>query len=114
MLRLKPGADLSNLDPVMIPAIFAIEVIYDAEDLICVITAGKDGEHQVDSLHYAKPLCRATDFRTRMIRRSTAEEIVKKIRAKLGKDFDVVMHLDKAGEVHHIHVEYQPKGEVRA
>jgi hypothetical protein len=49
-----------------------------------------------------------------MIRRSTAEEIVKKIRVKLGKDFDVVMHLDKAGEVHHIHVEYQPKGEVRA
>lgn len=114
MLRLKPGADLSNLDPVMIPAMFTVEAIYDQQDLICVITAGKDGEHKSTSLHYAKPLCRALDFRTRMIRRSVAEEIAKAIRAKLGKDFDVVVHIDDKGEVHHIHIEYQPKGEVRA
>jgi hypothetical protein len=113
MIRIKPGVDLSNLDPVMIPALFHAEAVYDAEDLYCVVTAGRDGEHQPDSLHYAKPLCRALDFRTRMVRRATAEAIAKRLRLKLGRDFDVVVHIVD-GEVHHIHIEYQPKAPLHA
>lgn len=113
MLRIKPGADLSNVHPKMVWAMFVVESIYDAEDLICVITAGKDGKHKVGSLHYALPLCRALDFRTRMIRRTVAEAIADQIRKKLGPDFDVVVHIVDE-EVHHFHVEYDPKGGTHA
>lgn len=64
------------------------------------ITSAKDGKHKDGSRHYDG---RAIDVRTWKIKGREVEAAAK-IKAKLGKDYDVVVEGD------HIHVEYDPKG----
>ena len=64
------------------------------------ITSANDGKHMAGSLHYKN---RAFDVRIWNILDDTAEAWVGRLKAMLGKDYDIVLEKD------HIHLEYQPK-----
>ncbi len=97
-MLLKLGVDISRLScPVRgvlagIDQIFALMAGREA-----VITSTYEGDHIANSLHYAN---NAVDLR--LPERDTTG-VVLKLRAYLGKDFDVV------SELTHIHIEYDPK-----
>lgn len=65
-----------------------------------IITSGTDGQHMKGSLHYVG---RAADLRSNDLATSQKSRLVEALRARLGRDFDVVP------EPTHIHVEYDPK-----
>lgn len=101
-LKIKKGVVL-----VMIggsPLCFLIEVatkVFESAGYDCTITAALEGEHSDNSSHY-KLL--ALDFRKREIPTDELPDILKHLRAELGKDYDVIE------EKTHIHVQYKPKG----
>ncbi len=82
-------------------ALFDIAEIYESQDKVLVITSANDGAHMKGSKHYTNE---AVDLRTFYFSNWTARKVTRKIKKKLGKDFDVVFEGD------HIHVEYDPKG----
>lgn len=116
MIRFKPGVDFSKSSSEIWRALFIAEEVYDDHDLICVVTAGQDGKHKEKSKHYLdnpRPFSDAFDLRTRQMSLETAQQIVVELRARLGRDYDVVLELDKlTGRPHHIHLEYDPKGDL--
>jgi len=61
-----------------------------------VITSGRDGVHMEGSLHYEG---KAMDIRFWTV----LEELTKRIKAKLGVGYDVLLEKD------HIHIEWDPK-----
>lgn len=65
-----------------------------------VITSAHDGKHMDGSLHYKG---RAIDIRTWAIK-GREMEVIAKLKAKLGRDYDIVVESD------HIHLEHDPKG----
>jgi hypothetical protein len=67
----------------------------------CVVTSGRDGQHQVNSKHYTNE---ALDFRTFHLQGNELSTVVQTLKDTLGQDFDVVI------EATHIHLEYDPKG----
>lgn len=99
-MKLKQGASLAGVVWQMFYAAIIAEGIfkkYGATELI--ITAGTDGTHSENSLHYEG---RALDLRTWDVSDVTA--VAAELRRKLGKNYDVVI------EKTHLHVEYDPKG----
>lgn len=64
------------------------------------ITSGIDGKHMIGSKHF---IGHALDFRTRGIGALELETISKKLKERLGRDYDVVI------EETHLHVELDPK-----
>jgi len=96
-MLVKAGVDISRLKPEIrkkLPGIAGIIWCVDQEEL--VITSTYEGAHSEGSLHYADL---AVDIR----KTRSCGIIVSKIRAYLGKDYDVVL------EATHIHIEYDPK-----
>lgn len=67
----------------------------------CVVTSGRDGQHQVNSKHYTDA---ALDFRIFHLQADELHTVVQALKRTLGQDFDVVI------EPSHLHVEYDPKG----
>lgn len=99
-MLLKLGVHIRDLKRPMNTALRAIEDVYlGATGHEAVITSGTDGSHMPGSLHYSGL---AVDVRLPGI---LDDEVVKRLRTRLGKDYDVVI------ERTHIHVEYDPKGE---
>lgn len=99
-MRLKPGVRLANLQPQMVLA----TMIVREEMQSCTITSANDSLHSTKSLHYKG--C-ALDYRTKDYVGDKAE-LVARIKAKLGPDFDVI--LEAVGLPNeHLHVEYDPK-----
>jgi len=96
-MLIKAGVDISRLKPEIrrkLPGIAGIIWCVDREEM--VITSTYEGDHSDGSLHYADL---AVD-----IRKTIGCGIIgRKIRAYLGKDYDVVL------EATHIHIEYDPK-----
>lgn len=99
-LSIKPGVRIHGLRPEVILACVVAEGVYREEGFDLTITAGIDGKHMAASLHYAG--C-AVDLRTRDIPADKLEKIRKKIKERVGDDFDVVLEGD------HFHLESQPK-----
>ncbi len=64
------------------------------------ITSGVDGKHMFGSKHF---IGHALDIRTRGIGGLELETITKKLRERLGIDYDVIL------EETHLHVEFDPK-----
>lgn len=99
---IKPGVRLDGLDlQRMAPVIESVADEFSARHVQPMITSGLDGHHKKGSLHYDG---RALDWRTRDLRKWERKPAAKKIRAMLGRDYDVVL------ESTHLHIEYDPKG----
>ena len=95
------NVSLQNLAPQLVLALWMANEVYDEHNTEMVITSVNDSRHSTTSLHYAG--C-AVDLRTRTLPEGTAGDVARAIKAKLTKDFDVILESD------HIHLEYQPRG----
>jgi len=118
MIEIKDDSiSLSNLQPQVLVALMNANDLYAEWGLPCVVTSGSEPgtRHGKTSLHYAG---QAVDIRTKNLADvfshlsptrqaeravSAIAEIVKKLNASLGIDYDVILESD------HIHIEYQPK-----
>jgi len=96
-MLLKPGVDISRLNREIRRTLNKVDHIYNQAGEEAVITSTWDGVHSPSSLHYSND---AYDVRLPM---TNGRQIAKKIRQRLGKDYDVVV------EKTHIHIEYDPK-----
>lgn len=109
-LTFKPGVKVEGLDWRMLDAAIKVAGVYGALGHPCVITSATDDApgRKPNSKH---KLGLALDFRINNVPRETArQDIVDKIIAALGPDFDVVRH--PIGKPHeHIHVEFDPKAQ---
>ena len=95
--RVKEGASLTHLDPRVEAALPTICKVWEAETLqIVVFTAGRDGVHGLNSLHYEG---RALDCRTRTLKIDQINAVKDALKAALGPDWDVVIEAD------HLHIE---------
>ncbi len=98
---MKLKSDVILHDTLMWGAIIVEECLaITAPEVACVITAGIDGQHMKDSLHYTG---KALDFRTRDLFSGQQQIWVALCEEKLGPCWDVVLEKD------HLHVEYDPK-----
>ncbi len=96
-MLIKAGVDISRLKPEIrkkLPGIAGIFWSVDEEEM--VITSTYEGNHSEGSLHYANL---AVDIKKTI----GFKVIVIKIKAYLGKDYNVVL------EAFRIHIEYDPK-----
>ena len=66
----------------------------------CIFTSITDGEHSPNSLHHKG---QAFDLRTRNLSKERVVALARRMRARLGKEYDVVI------ERTHIHCEFDPK-----
>lgn len=98
MIGIKQDVDVRGLHPIMWDLIYDIEPLYEAEDLVLILTAALDGKHSYGSFHY---LGLAIDIRTRTL--SDPDDMFEKIKRKISPAFDVILHKT------HMHIEYQPK-----
>ena len=102
-LRLKSSAEMSGMQPELVPLLIVANEVYKAHGYDCVVTSCTDSKHSNISLHYPGF---ALDFRTIAlgIEQVEATEIASEIRSRLGGiDYDIVV------EGNHIHGEFQPK-----
>jgi len=106
-MLLKPGVSLRCLKREIRRALNIIEDVYvNVAGHESIITSTTEGTHSPGSLHYAgQAVDVALPGAHNMYVRpgGSANAVVKKLREKLGKDYDVVLEKD------HIHVEYDPK-----
>ena len=65
-----------------------------------IITSALDGVHMRNSLHYKGP---AIDLRTRDLKNGVPQKLIRILKEKLGRSYDIVLEPD------HIHLEYDPK-----
>jgi len=107
MKRKDSTVSTARLQPEMIPALIAVDLVYKKYHREPVITAGdemwEDEElvHSVGSLH---PFGFALDFRTYYFSGDILAKVFKELKQALHpRGFDVVLELD------HIHIEYDPK-----
>lgn len=98
--RVKDGVIMEGLQQPILDAIPIIANIYKRHNTTLVITAGLDGKHKKNSLHYVGL---AIDIRIWAFDAATLPAVLQEIRAELGKDYDVVL------EKTHFHIEYDPK-----
>lgn len=104
-MYIKKGVSLAGLTVQMVLANSIVERVYDQFNREGTITSGEDGEHSTLSLHYSG---NALDYRIKNPVNGTPyfedpQEVVRRIKDRLGGDFDVLLETD------HIHVEYQPR-----
>lgn len=76
------------------------QVSIDVTAIEPLVTCGIEGYHSIASLH---PKGHAVDLRTKYYSQEQAEEILRRFKLKLDKDFDLVLEKD------HFHLEHDPK-----
>lgn len=105
MITLKPGVDVSNLQPQIVLALISIDQIYAHEGQECVITSACDGHHMAGSKHYEGL---AVDLRTRFFSRGQIALVRRKIEKAVGDGYQCIIEKD------HLHFEYDPPRRVTA
>ena len=107
-VSIKPGTNIRNLDPAIVPAISAVSGASHRLGLTApTITSGRDRRHHVNSLH---PTGDALDFRGNNISVTQGNALARDVRGTLGRNYDVVFETfpnDPANN--HLHAEYDPK-----
>jgi len=98
-MKIKLGVILAGLAIDMRPALMEADKLWAAEGQELVVTCGLDGTHSAGSLHYYGL---ALDFRTWYFPKAQHRRIAAELQAKLGGDFDVVLHSS------HLHCEFDP------
>lgn len=99
-MKLKAGASLKGVQWQMFSASILLEPLFLKRGADLVITAGTDGKHMKGSLHY-KGL--ALDYRSRQLKKSARDDLLKEGRQVLGPDYDFIEEDD------HFHAEHDPK-----
>ena len=103
MLQFKEGIQLT-ITKAINEILLKAEPCFTSFSVPCVVTSGTDGQHGEKSKHYS---AEALDFRVRHLKVDLHQPLVKLLKERLGKDFDVVYEGD------HVHIEFDPKGEGR-
>lgn len=98
IVSIKPGVRVRGLSNEILLAIMIAESVYRETEQSMVVTSLTDGKHSANSRHYTGD---AVDLRLPMP--TTKLQIVSRLIAALGVDYDVVLEND------HIHIEYDPK-----
>jgi len=103
-MKIKAGASIERVVWQMFHASLVLEdeMTY-AMGYECVITCGSNGVHMIGTLHGDG---KALDYRARHIPADDCEQIVKRVKARLGPDYDVIY--ERQGPTH-FHIEYDPK-----
>ncbi len=102
VVLIKPGAQPRLLDLVAAVSNVAQTISTPPE---VFITAGIDGQHGPNSLHYA---LRAIDVRTKNFPdRASKLEFAAQLRKALGKDYQVIFENEGQAQ-EHLHLEYDP------
>lgn len=126
-VKIKPGVDVSDLHPAMIPLIAAVAesaAIFGPQ----TITGGREGVHDASgSLHKKPGPLRALDFRNRELSEAQMIEQGDFVLAKVGNaQYDIVVHLPPGPKLRektahgtwiyrdpntaaHLHGEFHPK-----
>ena len=102
MIYIKPGVDISNIQPQMVMATLILHAIYREQfksDL--TITSGRDGKHR-HVLHYVG---QALDFRIRNLIASDQERVEGLATEALGDQYDAIREVNPG----HLHVEFDPR-----
>lgn len=98
-MQLKPGVDFTNIDPHLQEAVSKLDCFFrHFLDIELVITAGRDGKHKPNSLHYQG---KAADIRVWNV----LDAIRQRMKTIVGPDFDLLLERDPP----HYHIEYDPK-----
>ena len=101
-VSLKRGVFITGSHPCIFAMIDAAKKAYYFLGMDVVITSGCEGTHSTKSLHYQG---KALDFRTRHLTDGERVEIMDRMKADLGEDYDILYEGD------HFHCEYDPKPE---
>ena len=107
-VAIKPGTNIRDLDPAIVPAISAVASGHHTLGLTApTITSGRDRKHHSDSLH---PDGDALDFRGNNLSITQGNALAGDVRGKLGRNYDVIFEtFPKNPANNHLHVEYDPK-----
>jgi len=97
-ILIKAGVEISRLKRPVRRILNKLVTLYGTYGYDLIITSTYEGTHSPSSLHYSDEAIDVDDPPDHK------EEITKKIKDSLGKDFDVILESD------HIHIEYDPKG----
>ena len=95
MIKVKTG-----VTPKMLVIMAAMANTAEEMGFVAVVTSGRDSKHMTGSKHYTG---NALDFRTHNFSPETLAQIMSSMKARLGRDYDVVLESD------HLHVEYDPR-----
>lgn len=111
-MTLKQGVRLAGLQPQMLVALMVVSEVFDDVCADTVVTSCNDSQHSRGSLHF-KGL--AFDFRTKHVMAAQVPTLIRRIKAALGDEYDVVLENftgdDNARDLNeHLHVEWDPKG----
>lgn len=101
-LQFKEGVEL-RITKATNEILQGVHLAYLAVGKVCLVTAGRDGEHMKGSKHYTDE---AIDFRIFHLKANELDTVVQAAKNTLGQDFDVVVEHKPP----HLHVEYDPKG----
>lgn len=112
--RIKLGASIRGLQPQLFHAWDIADEVFSKQGVHAILTSGVDGKHGHGSFHY---IGLAIDQRIRHLHSSEnlanttlrikAKSVANEIRKILGPEYDVVL------ESTHIHIEFQPKVQVK-
>lgn len=97
-MLIKAGVHIDRLKRPVRRILNKLVAIYGPYGYDLIITSAYEGTHSPSSLHYSNEAVDVDDPPDHK------EEITRKIKDSLGRDFDVVLESD------HIHIEYDPKG----
>ena len=107
-VSIKPGTNIRNLDPAIVPAISAVSSASHRLGLTApTITSGRDRQHYAHSLH---PAGDALDFRGNNLSMTQGTALARNVQSTLGRNYDVVFETfpnDPASN--HLHAEFDPK-----
>ncbi|MBA3895932.1 MAG: conjugal transfer protein TraG N-terminal domain-containing protein [Sphingomonadaceae bacterium] len=107
-VSIKPGTNVRNLDPAIVPAISAVAAGSRSLGLTApTITSGRDRQHHVGSLH---PRGDALDFRGNSLSITQGQALAGAVRSTLGPNYDVAFETSRVDpDSNHLHAEYNPK-----
>ena len=93
-LKIKSGASLNGLHPIMRPVLREADRIWQQHGQQLVITCGTDGEHSAESWHYYGL---ALDLRTNFWENEEAELVYTELKDAL-PEYDIIYH--KGSHIH--------------
>lgn len=107
-LDIKSGANLSNMDSSMAPALTAAAASAHSLGLPTrTVTSARDSQHTPGSLH---PHGKGVDLRGNDITVSEGRQWARDVRGRLGNDYDVKFETFKDNPANnHLHMEHDPK-----
>jgi hypothetical protein len=99
MIHIKDGVSIAGLKEATLDGLLSLAIVFHLHERVLVVTAGHDGVHKTNSLHYRGY---AVDIRTRDVPGWQLPHLYDACVAALGHDWDVRQEGD------HFHVEYDP------